>query len=63
MTEKKTNNLVKTGIIGVVAGLLGGGVAYAGLSQANNENAIQSGTPLVKTVKNTSKNSGEMNAA
>lgn len=63
MTEKKTNNLVKTGIIGVVAGLLGGGVAYAGLSQVNNENATQSGTPIVKTVKNTSKNSGEMTSA
>ncbi|QNQ81679.1 S1C family serine protease [Lactobacillus sp. PV012] len=63
MTEKKTNNLVKTGIIGVVAGLLGGGVAYAGLSQVNNDSASQSGTPIVKTVKNTSKNSGEMTAA
>lgn len=63
MTEKKTNNLVKTGIIGVVAGLLGGGVAYAGLSQVNNDSATQSGTPIVKTVKNTSKNSGEMTAA
>lgn len=64
MTEhKKSNTLLKTGIIGVVAGLLGGGVAYAGLSQVNNQSSVQTSTPTVKTVKNTSKNSGEMTAA
>ena len=36
-TRKKENNrlLTKAAIIGVVAGLLGGGIAYGGLSAAN----------------------------
>lgn len=62
MAEKKNNTLLKTGIVGVVAGLLGGGVAYAGMSQVN-QNSAQTATPTVTTVKNTSKNSGQMTAA
>lgn len=64
MTEnkKKNNTLLKTGIVGVVAGLLGGGVAYAGMSQVN-QNSAQTVAPTVTTVKNTSKSSGQMTAA
>lgn len=62
MAEKKNNTLLKTGIVGVVAGLLGGGIAYAGMSQVN-QNSAQTATPTVTTVKNTSKNSGQMTAA
>ena len=37
----KHNALIKTGIVGVVAGLLGGGVAYAGLSQVHLQVVIR----------------------
>lgn len=51
MAENNTkhNTLIKTGIVGVVAGLLGGGVAYAGLSQVNGQNAPQ--TSVAPTAK------------
>lgn len=62
MAEKKNNTLLKTGIVGVVAGLLGGGVAYAGMSQVS-QNSAQTAAPTVTTVKNTSKSSGQMTAA
>ncbi|MBP2057493.1 serine protease Do [Lactobacillus colini] len=62
MAEKKNNTLLKTGIVGVVAGLLGGGVAYAGMSQIS-QNSAQTAAPTVTTVKNTSKSSGQMTAA
>lgn len=64
MAEKKKNNtLLKTGIVGVVAGLLGGGIAYAGMSQVNQNSAQSTAAPTVTTVKNTSKSSGQMTAA
>lgn len=55
-TRKKENNrlLTKAAIIGVVAGLLGGGIAYGGLSAANlNSNSSSS------TASSTSSNTGE----
>ena len=55
-TRKKENNrlLTKAAIIGVVAGLLGGGIAYGGLSAANlNSNASSS------TASSSSSNTGE----
>lgn len=64
MAEKKKNNtLLKTGIVGVVAGLLGGGIAYAGMSQVNQNGVQSTAAPTVTTVKNTSKSSGQMTAA
>lgn len=64
MAEKKKNNtLLKTGIVGVVAGLLGGGIAYTGMSQVNQNGAQSTAAPTVTTVKNTSKSSGQMTAA
>lgn len=55
-TRKKENNrlLTKAAIIGVVAGLLGGGIAYGGLSAANlNSNTSSS------TASSSSSNTGE----
>lgn len=55
-TRKKENNrlLTKAAIIGVVAGLLGGGIAYGGLSAANlNSNTSSS------TARSSSSNTGE----
>lgn len=55
-TRKKENNrlLTKAAIIGVVAGLLGGGIAYGGLSAANlNSNASSS------TASSSSSDTGE----
>ena len=54
--RKKENNrlLTKAAIIGVVAGLLGGGIAYGGLSAANlNSNTSSS------TARSSSSNTGE----
>lgn len=60
----KHNALIKTGIVGVVAGLLGGGVAYAGLSQVNGQNAPQTSiVPTTKVEKSSSKNSSQMTNA
>ena len=62
--SNKHNALIKTGIIGVVAGLLGGGVAYAGLSQINGQNAPQTTVaPTAKVEKSNSKNSSQMTNA
>lgn len=58
-TRKKENNrlLTKAAIIGVVAGLLGGGIAYGGLSAANlNSNSSSS------TASSSSSNTGETGA-
>ncbi|WP_276805138.1 S1C family serine protease [Lactobacillus hominis] len=55
--SSKKNTFVKTGIVGVVAGLLGGGIAYAGLSQMNNAdttNAPQ--TAVVQPTKSSKSN-------
>ena len=62
--SNKHNALIKTGIVGVVAGLLGGGVAYAGLSQINGQNAPQTTVaPTAKVEKSKSKNSSQMTNA
>ena len=62
--SNKHNALIKTGIVGVVAGLLGGGVAYAGLSQINGQNAPQTTVaPTAKVEKSNSKNSSQMTNA
>ena len=55
-TRKKENNrlLTKAAIIGVVAGLLGGGIAYGGLSAANLNSNISS-----STASSSSSNTGE----
>ncbi|QNQ81076.1 S1C family serine protease [Lactobacillus sp. PV034] len=59
------NTFLKTGVIGVVAGLLGGGVAYAGLSQANSNNSNSSQTAVVQPAKTTksSKNTSQATVA
>lgn len=55
-TRKKENNrlLTKAAIIGVVAGLLGGGIAYGGLSAANLNSSTSS-----STASSNSSNTGE----
>lgn len=55
-TRKKENNrlLTKAAIIGVVAGLLGGGIAYGGLSAANLNSSTSS-----STASSSSSNTGE----
>lgn len=63
-----SNTLLKTGIVGVVAGLLGGGVAYAGLSQMNNNNTASNAPQTAvaqpsKTSKTAGKTSGQMTGA
>jgi serine protease Do len=70
--SKKGNSiLVKAAIIGVVAGLLGGGVAYAGLSQFNDNSASapqatissDSSTGSAKTTSSSKANGGQMTGA
>lgn len=66
---KKTNKiLVKTAVVGVVAGLIGGGASYAVLDQINNaqdnnaaQTTINSGS--AKVSKSSAKTSGAMTAA
>lgn len=65
-SRRQSNTLIKTGIVGVVAGLLGGGVAYAGLSQVNsNNNASAPQTAVVQPTKTSksSKNTSQATAA
>lgn len=63
-SNTKHNALIKTGIVGVVAGLLGGGVAYAGLSQINGQNAPQTSVaPTTKVEKSSGKNNSQMTNA
>lgn len=63
--NNKNNILIKTGIVGVVAGLLGGGVAYAGLSQANSNNSSAPQTAVVQPAKTSksNKNTSQATAA
>lgn len=61
--KSQTNVWVKTGIIGVVTGLLGGGVAYAGLSQINNDSASAPQTAVVQPTKTSSKSSANNSQA
>ncbi|MDF7637941.1 trypsin-like peptidase domain-containing protein [Lactobacillus sp. ESL0791] len=71
MVEKQTSNkgiFVKTAVIGVVAGLLGGGVSYAALDQVNNANNNSNAQTSIsstsaKTSKDSAKNSGAMTPA
>lgn len=57
--RKKSNNglLAKAAIIGVVAGILGGGVAYAGLNAVNGGSSNNTATSQSSTT--TSSNTGE----
>lgn len=62
-SSNRNNALIKTGIVGVVAGLLGGGVAYAGLSQANSNNSSAPQTAVVQPSKSSKKNVSQATAA
>ena len=58
--NKKDNGLLaKAAIIGIVAGLLGGGVSYAGLNAANVANNNSSAGSSATTSSSTSSNTGE----
>ena len=65
--KKKNNILVKTAIIGVVSGLIGGGVSYAAFDQINNAQNNQAQTSIssnnAKISKNSAKTSGAMTGA
>lgn len=71
MTENKNNSLLaKTAIIGVVAGLIGGGVSYVGLNQFDNLNTGNNSAGQTSITsrdaqvsKNAAKNSGQMTPA
>jgi serine protease Do len=58
-TQKKQSILVKAGVIGVVAGLLGGGIAYAGLSRVDNN---QASTPQATITQSSSSSSSKSSA-
>ena len=67
---RKNNGMIaKTAIVGVVAGLIGGGISYYGLDQLNNTqvNNDQAQTSIssssAKVSKNSAKNSGTMTTA
>lgn len=63
-SHNRNNALIKTGIVGIVAGLLGGGVAYAGLSQANSNNSSAPQTAVVQPAKSSkNKNVSQATAA
>ncbi|WEV38759.1 trypsin-like peptidase domain-containing protein [Lactobacillus sp. ESL0680] len=65
----KNKFLVKTAVVGVVAGLIGGGASYFAIDQINNANLNnnQAQTTIssnsAKTSKNSAKNSGAMTPA
>ncbi|MDF7672868.1 trypsin-like peptidase domain-containing protein [Lactobacillus sp. ESL0701] len=65
----KNKILVKTAVVGVVAGLIGGGASYFAIDQINNANLNnnQAQTTIssnsAKTSKNSAKNSGAMTPA
>ncbi|MBU3828554.1 MAG: trypsin-like peptidase domain-containing protein [Candidatus Lactobacillus pullistercoris] len=65
--KKKNNILVKTAIIGVVSGLIGGGISYAAFDQINNAQNNQAQTSIssnnAKISKNSAKTSGAMTGA
>lgn len=65
---RKQNGLVKTAIVGVVAGLIGGGASYVALDQINNANLNNNAQTTIssnsaKTSKNSAKTSGVMTPA
>ncbi len=65
---RKQNGLVKTAIVGVVAGLLGGGVSYVALDQINNANINNDAQTTItsnsaKTSEKSAKTSGTMTPA
>lgn len=65
---RKQNGLVKTAIVGVVAGLIGGGASYVALDQINNANLDNNAQTTIssnsaKTSKNSAKTSGVMTPA
>ena len=65
---RKQNSLVKTAIVGVVAGLLGGGVSYVALDQINNANINNDAQTTItsnsaKTSEKSAKTSGTMTPA
>lgn len=68
-SRKKNNPLVKTAIVGVVAGLLGGGVSYAGLAAINGDfnttNTVQTrvSSSSAKLSKTSAKTSSAMTTA
>ena len=66
-TKKGNGLLAKAAIVGVVAGLLGGGLSYAGLNQLNQDNNSTTPQATVATsggkVTSTSANRGEMTGA
>ncbi|ARD06215.1 serine protease [Lactobacillus amylolyticus] len=68
--KKKNNVLVKTAIVGVVAGLIGGGVSYTALDAINNAQVGNSNTAQTsisssssKVSKTSAKTSGTMTSA
>lgn len=69
MAEKNNSLLAKTAIVGVVAGLIGGGVSYVGLDQLNNANLNSSAgqtsinSKQAEISKSAAKNSGSMTPA
>lgn len=68
-TPKKHGLLVKAAVIGVVAGLLGGGIAYAGLSRMDNGQTAAPQATISQTStagsnsKSAGSNSGQMTPA
>ena len=64
-STKKSNIIVKTAIVGVVSGLIGGGVSYTALSQMNNGDIAQTSinSDSAKISKNSAKTSGSMTPA
>ena len=69
VNEKKKNNniLVKTAIVGVIAGLIGGGASYAVLDHMNQNNNSDAQTSISSTSsklsKSSAKTSGTMTSA
>lgn len=67
--RKKNNLFLKTAVVGVVAGLIGGGASYVALDQINNANSNNGAAQTsissssAKTSKNSAKNSGTMTPA
>lgn len=65
---EKHNGIVKTAIVGVVAGIIGGGVSYAALDRINtasfnNDAQTSISSNSAKTSKNSAKTSGTMTPA
>ncbi|CAM3186219.1 serine protease Do [Lactobacillus bombicola] len=65
---EKQNSIFKTAIVGIVAGLIGGGASYVALDQINNANYNNNAQTSIssssaKTSKNSARNSGAMTPA